>query len=241
MTTSQNLDGRLALVTGASRGIGWAVAKGLAAAGADLILLARTSGALEELDDEVRKISGKPATLVPLDVKDYDGIDRLGASVFEKWGKLDILIGNAAIAGILGPLGHITPKDWQNLLDINVTANWRLIRAFDPLLKLSDAGRAVFVSSGAAHKTPPFWGGYGMSKAALEHIALTYAAECETTPVRVNVINPGPVRTGMRAKAMPGEDPNTLPHPDELAPLFVEMASPNYLQNGQVVNFYDVK
>ena len=221
--TQPSLKGRLALVTGASRGIGRAVALGLAEAGAELILVARTVGALEEVDDAVKALGGH-ASLVPLDLTDYDALDRLGALVFERWQKLDILIANAGMLGPLSPLGHIPPKDWDKLIATNLTANWRLIRSLDPLLKQSDAGRAVFVTSGAAHKNRPYWGGYAVTKAALETLVLTYAAECAQTEIKVNLINPGPVRTRMRAQAMPGEDPETLPHPSEIVPLIVDLA-----------------
>jgi NAD(P)-dependent dehydrogenase (short-subunit alcohol dehydrogenase family) len=230
------LEGRLALVTGASRGIGRAAAIALGAAGAHVICVARTVGGLEEADDEIRKAGGS-ATLVPLNLKDFAAIDRLGASIFERWGKLDALLGNAGILGALTPLTHMEPKVFQELLDTNVTANWRLIRSLDPLLRLSDAGRALFVTSGAARKHVPFWGGYAMSKSALEIVALTYAAECEGTPVKVNLLNPGPMRTLMRAKAMPGEDPSDLPRPEEMAYKIVEMLSPDYALNETIINF----
>jgi len=227
---------RVALVTGASRGIGRAAAQALAAAGAHVILVARTVGGLEELDDDIRKAGGS-ATLVPLNLKDFVALDRLGAAIYERWGRLDALFGNAGVLGVLTPLAHLDPKVFQELLDINVTANWRLIRSLDPLLRSSAAGRALFVTSGAARKNYPFWGGYAMSKLALESLALSYAAECEGTNVKVNLLNPGPVRTAMRAKAMPGEDPGTLPKPAALAPLIVEMLSPSYEKNGELVTF----
>lgn len=237
---TQPLEGRLALVTGASRGIGNAVALALAEAGADIIAVARarSQGALEELDDKISAM-GRKCTIVPLDLRDFDAIDRLGGSIYERWGKLDILVGNAAILGPISPLGHIPPKEWAELMDINVTANWRLIRSFDPLLKLSDAGRAIFVTSGAAGKHSPHWGGYAVTKAALEELVLTYANECRINKVKVNMVNPGPIRTRMRAKAVPGEDPEILPTPDQIAPLFVELADPSQEKNGERVNFYD--
>src|SRR5215469_12018870 len=204
---TQKLKGRIALVTGASRGIGRAAAIALGAEGAHVICVARTVGGLEETDDAVQKAGGS-ATLVPLNLKDFAAIDRLGASIFERWKKLDAFLGNAGTLGVLTPLTHLDPKVFQDLLDINVTANWRLIRSLDPLLRMSDAGRALLVSSAAAKRHTPFWGGYAMSKAALEAVAFTYAQECSGTNVKVNVLNPGPVRTVMRAKAMPGEDPS---------------------------------
>jgi NAD(P)-dependent dehydrogenase (short-subunit alcohol dehydrogenase family) len=230
------LSGRIALVTGASRGIGRAAALALAGAGAHVICVARTAGALEELDDAIAR-KGGTATLVPFNLKDAAAIDRLGGQIFERWQKLDAFFGNAGSLGVLTPLAHLEPKAFQELVDINITANWRLIRSLDPLLRLSDAGRVLFVTSGAARKHTPFWGGYAMSKAALESMALTYAAECEGTAVKVNVVNPGPMRTLMRAKAMPGEDPSTLPRPEQLAPLVVELLSPACSRNGEVIAF----
>ena len=230
------LENKIALITGASRGIGRAAAKALAAAGTHVILVARTVGGLEEADDEIRKAGGN-ATLVPLNLKDFDALDRLGASIFERWGRLDAFLGNAGVLGAMTPLTHLEPKTFEELLDVNVTANWRLIRSLDPLLRLSEAGRVLFVSSGVARKHVAFWGGYAMSKAALESLALTYAAECEGTNIKVNLLNPGPIRTAMRAKAMPGEDPQTLPPPEALAPLIVEMLSPSCTKNGELVVF----
>ena len=197
-------------------------------------------GGLEELDDEIKSVGGS-ATLVPLDIKDFEALDRLGASIFERWKKLDGFLGNAGVLGVLTPISHLQPKAFQELLDVNVTANWRLIRSLDPLLKFSDAGRVVLVSSGLARHPRAFWGGYAMSKAALESIALTYAIECETTNVRVNLLNPGATRTAMRAKAMPGEDPDTLPKPDDIAPLIVKMLSPSFNDNGTLVNYRETK
>ncbi|RMD90379.1 MAG: SDR family NAD(P)-dependent oxidoreductase, partial [Alphaproteobacteria bacterium] len=186
---------RIALVTGASRGIGRAVALALAGEGAHVIAIAREKsvGALEELDDAIRA-KGGTATLVPLDLTDHAGIDRLGGAIYERWGRLDILIGNAGVLGVLSPLGHIDPDVWERTLDINLTANWRLIRSLDPLLRQSDAGRAVFVTSGAAAKATPYWGAYAVSKAGLETLVRIYAQECaNTTPIRANILNPGPV------------------------------------------------
>ena len=221
------LEGRIAVVTGASRGIGYQAAKGFAAAGAHVIAVARTVGGLEELDDDIQAAGGS-ATLVPLDLKDMEGIDRLGAAISERWGKLDVLLGNAGTLGQLSPLGHIPPKVWDEVMTVNVTANWRLIRSLDPLLRLSDAGRALFVSSGAAANCRPYWGPYSVSKAALEALVRTYAGEVRKTAVRVAAIDPGRTRTSMRAQAMPGEDPATLPHASEIVPHLIEMASPGF-------------
>jgi NAD(P)-dependent dehydrogenase (short-subunit alcohol dehydrogenase family) len=230
------LDGRIALVTGASRGIGYAMARELARSGAHVIAVARTEGGLVELDDEI-KADGGSATLVPLDLRDFDGIDRLGAAVFERWKKLDILVGNAGILGSLSPVGHIPIKDWDDVLAVNVTANWRLIRSLDPLLRQSEAGRSVFVTSGVTASHPAYWGLYTTSKAALEALVLTYAAEITSTPVRANLFCPGPVRTAMRAKAMPGEDPATLPAPQDVAPHLLELVTADCVRNGATYDY----
>ena len=237
---SGRLKDRIAVITGASRGIGRAVALGFAAEGAHVILVARTVGGLEEVDDEIQKIGGK-ATLVPLDITDFDAIDRLGASIYERWGKLDILVANAGTLGVLTPLSHLEIKAWDKLVNTNMTANWRMIRSFEPLLKRSDAGRAIFVTSGAAHKNKPYWGGYAMSKAALEALVKTWAAECVNTNIKANLLSPGPTRTAMRKQAMPGEDPSSLTKPADLVPLFVEMASADYDKNGEVVEYVKAK
>lgn len=238
--SAPDLAGRLALVTGASRGIGRAVAKGLANAGAHVVLVARTQGALEELDDEIADAGGK-ATLLPLDLRKGERIDQLGPTLYQRWGKLDIFVGAAGVLGPLSPLGHITADAWDTVMDINLAANWRLIRTLDPLLQRSDAGRVVLVSSGAASGNNAYWGPYAVSKAGLEALARTYAAENARTNVRVNVVNPGPVRTGMRAKAFPGEDPATLPAPEELAPMFAGLCAPSCTANGATVSFRDWK
>ncbi len=234
---------RIALVTGASRGIGRAAALALARSGAHIVALARTQGALEELDDEIRALRPdveSPATLVPLDLKDFAAIDRLGEALYRRWGRLDALIGNAGSLGVLSPLHHVNPKDWDDVLAVNVTANWRLIRSLDPLLRRSVAGRAVFITSGAASRSDlrAYWGPYAMSKAALDAIARTYAAETiNTSNVRVMLVNPGPLRTSMRAKAMPGEDPASLRTPEDLAPKIVALCSPQWTETGKLYDF----
>jgi NAD(P)-dependent dehydrogenase (short-subunit alcohol dehydrogenase family) len=233
---SKPLFARIALVTGASRGIGRATALALARAGAHVVAAARTVGGLEELDDEIRAAGGS-ATLVPLDVKDCAGIDRLGGSLHERYGRLDVLVGNAGILGPLSPLGHVDPKSWDDVIAVNVTANWRLIRAMDPLLQQSDAARVVFVSSGVAWQAMAYWGPYAVSKAALEALARTYAAENATTHVRVNLFNPGPIRTRMRAQAMPGEDPMMLNPPESAAEKIVELCLPSFSQNGKIYSY----
>jgi NAD(P)-dependent dehydrogenase (short-subunit alcohol dehydrogenase family) len=234
--TSRRLEDRLALITGASRGIGRAVALAMAGEGAHVVLLARTAGALEEVDDEVRA-KGGTATLVELDLRNGDKIDALGPTLFQRWGKLDILVGNAGVLGPLSPLAHVTADAWNETIAVNLSANWRLIRTCDPLLRKSDAGRAVFVSSGAASGRYAYWGPYAVAKAGLEALVRTYSREIAITPIRANLINPGATRTAMRAKAFPGEDPMTLPAPEEVAPLFVELASPACTLNGELINF----
>lgn len=227
---------RIALVTGASRGIGYATALALARAGAHVVALARTVGGLEELDDAVRAAAGS-ATLTPLDIRDYPALYRLAAALNERYGRLDILVGNAAIAGVPSPLDHIEPKAWDESMAINLTANWHLIRAMDPLIKRSDAGRAVFITSGVATSARAYWAPYSVSKAALDVLARTYAAETSSTPVRVNLFNPGPTRTRMRTLAMPGEDPMTLPTPDDVAAKILDLCLPSFTETGKLYDF----
>jgi NAD(P)-dependent dehydrogenase (short-subunit alcohol dehydrogenase family) len=230
---------RIALVTGASRGIGRALALALARQGAHVVALARTQGALDELDDEISAMGGQ-ATLVPCDLADFDALDRLGAALFERFGQLDVLVGNGGILGPLTPLAHADPKDWNKVMAVNVTANWRLIRSLDPLLRASSAGRALFITSGAAHRAQmkPYWGPYAVSKAALEAIARTYAAETEnTSSIKVMLANPGPLRTRMRALAMPGEDPSALRTPEEFAAKAVALCAPEWRESGRLYDF----
>ncbi len=227
----KRLQNRIALITGTSRGIGATVARAYAEAGAHVVLVARTSGGLEEVDDAIQAAGGS-ATLVPLDLTQPETIEGLGASVFERWGRLDILVANAATLGELAPVGHIAPEVWEQALALNVTANWRLIRAFDPLLRQSDAGRAIFFTSGATRSLPPYWGAYSATKAALEALALTYAREVERTKIRVNLVNPGPTRTAMRAQAFPGEDPESLPPPEHLVETMIRLAEPSFTGHG---------
>jgi len=233
---TQPLPNRVVVVTGASRGIGRAAALALAEAGAHVIAVARTVGGLEELDDEIGARGGS-ATLVPLDLKDVAGIDRLGGAINERWGRLDGLLGNAGQLGLITPLAHLDPRIFDDVTAVNVTANWRMIRSFDPLLRQSSAGRALFVTSGITRWCRPYWGVYAASKAALEALARTYASEMANTKVRVNLINPGPLRTAMRARAAPGEDPGTLEPPEALAPDIVRMLSPDYAENGVLFDF----
>lgn len=235
---SGRLKGRIALITGASRGIGAAVARRFASEGAHVVLTARTVGGLEEIDDAVRQAGGQPATLVPLDVREFDKIDQLGASLYERFGRLDILVGNAGILGTLSPVGHVQPAVWQEVLDVNLTANWRLIRSLDPLLRQSEAGRAVFVTSGAPRSLRAYWGPYAASKAALETLVKIYAAEIEKTAMRANLIDPGATRTTMRAQAFPGEDPETLPPAEAITGAFVDLAEVGCERNGDIIRAY---
>ena len=233
------LDGRIALVTGASRGIGRAVAVELARNGAHVIALARTQGALEELDDEIRGL-GNEATLVPCNLSDFDALDRLGRAIFDRWQKLDILVGNAGQLGPVSPLSHIDPPNWDAVFAVNVTANYRLIRSLDALLRASDAGRVVFVSSGAGNKAQldPYKGLYASTKAALDAISRVYAAETATTSnVKVMSANPGPLRTKMRAALVPGEDPMTLRTPQDFAPKVLAMCLPSWVETGKLYDF----
>lgn len=229
-------EGKIALVTGASRGIGRAVAKAIAAEGAHVILAARRAGSLEDVDDEIRAAGGT-ATLVKLDLTDGDKVDALGPTLYDRWGKLDVLIANAGMLGPITPLPHISNDAWETAFATNVTANWRLIRTLDPLLRHADAGRAVFVTSGAANAHHAYWGTYAVTKAALNALAKTYALEVANTTVRANLISPGPIRTEMRQQAFPGEDPMTLPTPEDIAPLFLDVASPECTDNGRIFDF----
>jgi len=233
--TGKRLEGRVALITGASRGIGAAVARRFAREGAHLVLTARTTGGLEEIDDDIRDISGEAATLVPLDLTDFDAINRLGAAIFERFKRLDVLVGNAGQLGTLTPLPHTDPETWDRVLAVNATANFRLIRSMDALLRASDAGRAMFVTSTVGREARAYWGIYAVSKAALEMTARIYAAEVVKTNVRVNLINPGPTRTAMRAEAFPGEDPETVKTPDSVTDLFVELAEASCTRNGELL------
>ena len=215
------LAGRVALVTGASRGIGAAVARCFAAEGAHCVLVARTVGALEEVDDQVRALGGS-ATLVPLDLREFDKIDQMGAALYERFGRLDILVGNAGHLGSLGPMSHQDPKVFQQVIETNLLANWRLIRAMEPLLKLAPVGRALFTGCAAGREPIAYWSAYAVSKAALEMMVHVWAAELTKTNVRVGLIDPGPVATKLRRTAFPGEDQAIMAQPDEIASLFLD-------------------
>jgi NAD(P)-dependent dehydrogenase (short-subunit alcohol dehydrogenase family) len=233
---TQSLAGSIALVTGASRGIGRATALALARAGAHIVAVARTLGALEEIDDAARA-AGSSATLVPLDMRDYPGLYRLATALNERYRRLDVLVGNAAIVGQRSPLDHIDPQNWDEAMGVNVTANWHLIRAMDSLLKRASAGRAVFITSGAATHARAYSGAYSVSKAALNVLARIYASETEATPIRVNLFNPGPTRTRMRAQVMPGEDPMTLPTPEDVAEKIVALCLPSCSETGKLYDY----
>jgi NAD(P)-dependent dehydrogenase (short-subunit alcohol dehydrogenase family) len=231
------LQGRIAVVTGASRGIGRAVALRYAAEGAHVVAIARTVGALEELDDEIVRAGGS-ATLVPVDLLELDRIDALGPSLYQRFGKVDILVGNAGDLGTLGPVTHHDAKGWQDAMTVNVHANWRLMRTLEPALRLSDAGRAIFVTSGAARRVRAFWGAYATTKAALEMMVRTWAEEVATTKIRVNLLSPGAVATRMRKAAFPGEDQSTLRRPEEITQAFVDLALPECARHGEIVEAY---
>jgi NAD(P)-dependent dehydrogenase (short-subunit alcohol dehydrogenase family) len=218
---------RLILVTGASRGIGRASALALAKAGAHVIATARTQGGLEELDDEIRRETGNGATLVPLDLADGDKIDQLGGLLFERFKRLDGLVHAAATLGLLTPVSHMSPRDWDRVVRLNFTASYRLIRSLEPLLKESDAGRAVFLTSSVATTPRAFWGAYAATKAGMEVLVRTWADEVDITPIRAAILDPGRMRTRMRAEAFPGEDPETLPDPAEIGPLIVDLCRPD--------------
>jgi NAD(P)-dependent dehydrogenase (short-subunit alcohol dehydrogenase family) len=236
LVMSPSLTSRIAVVTGASRGIGYATARALAKAGAHIVAVARTQGGLEELDDEIRKDGGS-ATLVPLGMTDSDGIARLGAALHERHGKIDILVGNAGVAGPSSPLGHIDLKPWNDVIAVNLTANFQLIRCMEPLLRASDAGRAVFITAGSAQRAPGYRGPYAASKAALETLVRVWATETASTPIRVNLFSPGPVRTRMRATVFPGEDPMTLDTPEQAAELIVPMCAPEWTETGKLFDY----
>jgi NAD(P)-dependent dehydrogenase (short-subunit alcohol dehydrogenase family) len=218
------LKDHIAVVTGASRGIGRAAAIALAKAGAHVVAVARTQGALEELDDEIRAATGESATLVPMDIAEGDGLDQLGLALHERFGRLDVVVHAAAMLGPMTPVFHVDPKQWERTVAVNLTATFRLIRSFEPLLRKSERPRAIFLTSGRAIRPKAFWGPYGVTKAALENLVRTWADELEQTKIRAVLLDPSVMRTKMRAEAMPGEDPTTLPDPSEIGPLVVELA-----------------
>jgi NAD(P)-dependent dehydrogenase (short-subunit alcohol dehydrogenase family) len=227
------LEGRVALITGASRGIGAALALELAKLGAQCVLVARTQGGLEEVDDAIRAAGGKPATLLPFNLQKAEkDIDMIGPSIVQRFGRLDILVHNAGTLNKLTPVAHIDPRDWAEVMAVNLTASWRLIRSCDPPLRASDAGRAVFVTTGRVLRPRAYWGMYGASKAGMEHLVTTWAQEVEGTPLRVNLVDPDIVATKMRAAAMPGEDPSTIPQPTDVAPGIAALCLPSETRHG---------
>ncbi len=231
----RRFSGRIAVVTGASRGLGAAVAQRLGAEGARVVLVARTQGALEKVDDAILAAGGERAVLAPIDLSEPDNIEKLGHAVFERFGRLDLLVGAAAMLGTLSPLGHIDPPVWDKAIQTNLTANWRLIRALDPLLRRSDAGRAVFVTAAQGRDATAYWGAYAVAKAGLETLARIYAAELAHSKVRVNLVDPGPFRSRLRAQAFPGEDPGILPDPMSLTDLVLDLVDPSCTRHGELV------
>ena len=238
------LQGRIALITGASRGIGAAVAKRFALEGAHIVAVARTRGGLENTDDQIRAELGltasapSPVTLLELDLTELDSVDQIGPTLARRFGRLDIVVGNAGALGELSPISHIEAADWKNVIDVNLNANWRLIRTTEPLLRKSDSGRAVYVTSGAAHGKRPFWGGYAVSKAALEMMITCWAAENESTNIKINLIDPGATRTAMRKIAYPGEDPKSVKPPENVTDTFLDLCSPECSRHGDRVQIY---
>lgn len=236
MGNKKRLQGRLAFVSGASRGLGRATALALASEGAHVIASARSTAALEQLDDDIRTAGGA-ATLLALDLRKSDRLDQLGPTIFQRWDKLDILVANAGILGPLSPLPHVTADAWTSVIETNLSANWRLLRTFDPLLHRADSGRVVFISSSAATAKAAYWGPYAVSKAGLEALAKTYALENANTNVRTNIVDPGPMATAMRAKAYPGEDPATIPAANDVAELVVNLCLQSETRNGEIVRY----
>jgi NAD(P)-dependent dehydrogenase (short-subunit alcohol dehydrogenase family) len=229
------LTGNIALITGASRGIGAAVSVELARLGAHVVITARTQGGLEETDDAIRAVGGS-ATLLPLDLADVEQIDALGPSLYQRFGRLDVLVHNAGALGRLTPVSHIMPKDWADVIAVNLTASWRLIRTSEPLLRNAPAGRAVFVTEDRARAPKAYWGAIGATKAAMEHLVLTWADEVRTTRLRVNLFDPGPTATRMRSQAMPGEDPTTIQPPHDVAPALAALCLPTEVRHGALVS-----
>lgn len=235
------LEGRIVLITGASRGIGRAVALRFAKEGAQLILCARTQGALEELDDQILELTGSNATLVPLDLRDFDAIDHMAAAVFERFKRLDVLVGNAGLLTPLSPMAQVKPKDWDEVINLNLTANYRLLRSFDPLMKASKAGRTIFVSSTVTQGEWPFWGAYAVSKSGLETLVKTYASENKKSNIKANILNPGPTRTTMRPIAYPGEIPEEIKPPEEVTEYFLQLAETSCHLNGEIIQVEELQ
>lgn len=237
--STPDLTDQIILVTGASRGIGRAVAIAAAAAGAELVITGRTMGALEETDDAIKAVGGH-ATIVELDMKDFAAMPRLAAAIHQRWGRLDGMVANAGMLPALTPVPHIEAEIWDECMAVNATGQWHLIKAMDPLLRIAPAGRAVLVSSGAVTSCRPFWGPYAAAKSALEAIGRCWAGESEQTNLRINMIDPGGTATGMRASAFPGEDPDTLPQPADIAPAFLQLLDASCTTHGAVLKARDM-
>jgi len=230
------LEGRVALITGASRGIGAAIARRFSAEGAHVILTARTKAGLEEVDDQIRAAGAEQgATLLPMDIRNREDIDKMGAAIMQRFGRLDVFVANAAILGEMTPLSQVDPDGWDEIIDINLTAQWRMIRSLEPALLASPSGRALFLTSGVSGGRA-YWAGYAITKSAIDALARTWAQEMAKTNLKINLVNPGAVRTSMRADAYPGEDPETLPHPDEITDIFVRLASEDFNRTGETFN-----
>jgi len=230
------LEGRVALITGASRGIGAAIARRFSAEGAHVILTARTKAGLEEVDDQIRAAGAEQsATLLPMDIRNREDIDKMGAAIMQRFGRLDVFVANAAILGEMTPLSQVDPDGWDEIIDINLTAQWRMIRSLEPALLASPSGRALFLTSGVSGGRA-YWAGYAITKSAIDALARTWAQEMAKTNLKINLVNPGAVRTSMRADAYPGEDPETLPHPDEITDIFVRLASEDFDRTGETFN-----
>lgn len=233
--SSLDLKDKVALVTGAGNGIGAATAKALAKKGAHVVMVDKNTPAMEEVDDAIQEMSGS-ATLIPLDLSDLKSVDTLGPNLYERFGRLDIFIGNAAILGPVTPLPHLNAGDWDSVIQVNLTANFRLIRTLDPLLKKSESGRVVFITSGVTTiENPAYWGPYMVSKAGLEALTRVYAGECANTPIRVNSFSPGIVNTSMSAQAFPGREAEDLADPAEVALKILDLCSPECQENGHLI------
>lgn len=231
-----DLNGRVALITGASRGIGAAVAVELGRRGAQCVLVARTQGGLEEIDDAIRAAGGLPATLLPLDLqKRAQDVDMLGPSIVARFGLLDILVHAAGVLSKLTPVAHIQPRDMEESLAVNLSAAWRLIRTCDPPLRAAPAGRAVVLTDAVATAPTAYWGLYGAAKAGMDHLVRCWAAEVATTPLRVNLVDPGPVATQLRANAFPGEAPGTSPSPAAVAPAIADLCAEAETRHGETI------
>ncbi len=238
--TQGSQTGRIAFVTGASRGIGRSAALGLARAGDQVIACARSKGALEELDDEILAATGQHATLIPFDITDAASFERLTSALYERFGRIDVAVHAAGILGTLTPVTQMEPKEFDKVVSVNLTSTWNLLRALEPLLRLSSAGRLIALTTSASlTRGRAYWGAYGATKAALESLIRAWSDELEITAVRSALVSPGPMRTKMRAAAFPGEDPMSIPHPDEIVPLILDLADATRTPPSETVSFPD--